>query len=125
MPPSDVTISSGLIIDGTQSSIQCEVSSVHQGKDVTNFRLIVGEFIFPSGTKTETSGSMDGTYRVTYTQAVTLIYSNDQGQQMQCEVTWMHGTSVETKLYSTVQVLAIYREPFSYAYRFKSLHMLN
>ena len=98
---------------------------MHQGKDVTNFRLIVGEFIFPSGTKTETSGSMDGTYRVTYTQAVTLIYSNDQGQQMQCEVTWMHGTSVETKLYSTVQVLAIYREPFSYAYRFKSLHMLN
>ena len=105
-------MSSGLIIDGTKTSIQCEVSSVYQGKDVTDFKLIVGEFTFSSGTKTETSGSMAGTYTVTYTQALTLIHNNHQGQQIQCEVTWMNGTSVETKIYSTAQVLDIYRESF-------------
>ena len=108
MPPSGVTLSTGVIIDGMQTSIQCVVNSVYQGKDVTEFTLRMGDSYLTSGTKTEVSGSVTGTYTVTYTQAVTLRSNNHQDQQVQCEVTWMKGTSVETKKTSTVHVLDIF-----------------
>ena len=108
VPPSSVTMSTGSIIDGTQTSIQCVVSSVYQGKDVTEFKLRVGDSYMTNGTKAETSGSVTGTYTVTYTQAVTFTYSSHQGLQMQCEMTWMKGTSVETNKTSEVQELDIY-----------------
>ena len=108
VPPSGVTLSTGVIVSGTQTSIQCVVNSVYKGKDDTEFKLRVGDSYMTSGTKTETSGSVTGTYTVTYTQAVTLAYIDHQDQQVQCEVVWKKGTSVETKKTSTVQVLDIY-----------------
>ena len=108
MPPSGVSLSPDVIIDGMQTNIKCVVSSVYQGKNVTEFKLRVGDSYLTNGTKTETSGSVTGTYKVTYMQAVTFTYSSHQDQQVQCEVIWMNGISVETKKYSTVKVLDIY-----------------
>ena len=104
-------MSSGVIIDGIQTSVQCVVSSIYQGKYVTVFRLRVGDSYLSSGTKVETSGSMTGTYTVTYTQAVILTHSRHQDQQMECEVIWMNGTSVQTEKNSTMQMLDIYCKP--------------
>ena len=108
VPPSGITLSSGVIIDGIQTSVQCLVSSVYQGKDVTMFRLRVGDSYLSSGTKTETSGSVTGTYTVTYTQPVAFTHSSHQDHQMQCEVIWMNGTSVQTDKKSSVKMLDIY-----------------
>ena len=100
-------MSSSVIIDGIQTSVQCVVSSIYQGKDVTLFRLRVGDSYLSSGTKAETSGTITGTYTVTYTQAMIFTYSSHQ-DQMQCEVIWMNGTSVQTEKNSTMQMLDIY-----------------
>ena len=108
MPPSSVAMSAGIIIDRTQTSIECVVSSVYRGIDVTEFKLRVGDSYRTSGTKNEKSGSVTGTYTVTYIQVVNFTYSSNQGLQVQCEMTWMKETSVETKKTSEVQELDIY-----------------
>ena len=112
MPPSGVTLSTGVIITETQTSIQCDVHSVYQGKDVTEFKLRLEDSYLTGGNKIETSGSVTGTYTVTYVQNVTFTYNSHQDQQLQCEVTWMKGTSVETKNTSNVQILDIYCKSF-------------
>ena len=108
VPPSDVTLSTGVIADGAPTIVECIVSSVYEGKDVTEFRLKVGNSYLSSGTKTESSGSATGTYKVTYTIYEVFTFKSYQSQEIQCEVTWMNDTSVATTKTSAIQTLDIY-----------------
>ena len=109
VPPTSVSqVGLGVVIEGVQHTIECGVSSVYKGQDVTEFSIRVGDSKLRSGTKSQTTGSVSGTYNVKYTQAVTFIYSQHQGQKVQCEVTWMDGTSVETVRISAEITLDIY-----------------
>ena len=109
VPPTSVSQGGlGVVIEGVQQTIECEVSSVYKGQDVTEFSIKVGNSKLTSGTKSQTTGSVFGTYNVKYTQTVTFTYSQHHGQKVQCEVTWMDGTSVDTVRISAGITLNIY-----------------
>ena len=70
------------------------MTSVYPGEEKIEFSVKVGDTTFTSGTKSQTAGSVSGTFTVTYTQTATFTHSEHQGE-VQCEVTWMGGTNVE------------------------------
>ena len=109
MRPTSVSLDGlGVVIEGIQQIINCEVNSVYKGQDVTEFSVKVGDSKLTSGAKSQTTGSVSGTYNVKYTQRATFTYSQHQGQQVQCEVIWMDGTSVKTVITSAAFILDVY-----------------
>ena len=109
MRPSSISLDGlGVVIEGIQQTIVCRVNSVFRGQEVTEFSVKVGDSTLISGTKSQTTGSVSGTYNVKYTQTVAFIYSQHQGQEVQCEVIWMDGTSVKTVTKSVGTSLDIY-----------------
>ena len=109
MRPSSISLDGlDVVIEGIQQTIECEVNSVYKGQEVTEFSVKVGDYTLTSGMKSQTTGSVRGTYNVKYTQTVTFIYSQHQGQEVHCEVIWMDGTSVKTVRKSEGTTLDIY-----------------
>ena len=107
--PSSVSLDSlGVVIEGIQQTIQCEVYSVYRGQEVTDFSVKVGDSTLTSGTKSQTTRLVSGTYNVMYTQTAIFTYSEHQDQQVQCVVNWMDGTSVKTVRKSAGTTLDIY-----------------
>ena len=89
-------------------NITCEVPSVYAGQIVTEFLVKVGDEYLPSsGTIMERKDELHGTFTVIYTQLGFIVTSSNQGQQVQCQVTWMGNTSVETSVASYQQTLEV------------------
>ena len=110
MRPSFVSLDGlGVVIEGIQQTIECEMNSVFRGQEVTKFSVKVGDSsLTSSGTKSQTTGSVSGTYNVKYTQTATFTFSQHQGQQVQCEAIWMDETSVKTVMMSEAFMLDVY-----------------
>ena len=99
--------------EGADSEFQCQVAFVSPGKSVTEFRLRVGSEYYTGGDKTETLENNNITYTVTCTHRVQINRSH-HGKPVQCEVTWMYNTPVETVRNSSTQTLNVYCELLSF-----------
>ena len=79
------------------------MSSIYPGSEETEFRVKVGSQYHTGGTESQRQDSNAVTYTVTYT--LSLIFNrNQQGQEVQCEVTWGEGPIEVTKASNTEQL---------------------
>ena len=120
VPPQLVTLQNfGVFIENQSKNLTCNVSSVYYGLNVTEFRIKVGEEVLSSGVKNESPGVIAGTYSLSYIQPAVFTYNSHQGKQVQCEVTWMNGTSAETVITHGGYILNIHCEfYFNYLFLF-------
>ena len=79
------------------------MSSIYPGREETEFRIKVGSQYHTGGTESQSQDSNGVTYTVTYTQSLS-FNRNQQGQEVQCEVTWGEEPIEVTKTSNTEEL---------------------
>ena len=82
---------------------QCTVSSIYPGSEETEFRVKVGSQYYTGGTESQSQDSNGVTYTVTYSESLS-FNRNQQGQEVQCEVTWGEGPIEVTRTSNTEEL---------------------
>ena len=107
--PDSVSLSTiDFVVEDSPTNIQCTVSSIYPGSQETEFRVKVGSQYYTRGTESQSQDSNGITYTVTYTQSLR-FNRNQQGQEVQCDVTWGEGP-IEVTRTSNTEELDVYCE---------------
>ena len=111
--PDSVSLSTtDTVVEDSPTDIQCTVSSIYPGSDQTEFRVKVGNQYYTGGTESQSQDSNGVTYTVAYTQSLR-FNRNQQGQEVQCELTWGEGP-IEVSKISNTETLDVYCKYYKY-----------